>query len=373
MLCPAHVLGVICTIRLPQTGVFFRFGFSRVADVLLRTDLSRRTSTTEVNIVATPSTRSCIILFALSSIAVAFLSRESRAQDPRKSSAESPSIPFVVFLGTGTPGPTPNRQGPSLAVIAGGKAYLADVGVGVVRQANAAFANGIRALDASKLDIAFVSHLHSDHTLGLPDLILTPWVLGRTAPLELYGPPGISAMAENILKAYTEDIHIRISGLEQANKTGYKVNAHEIKPGVIYQDSNVKVTAFAVRHGTWPLALGYRFDAAGKSIVFSGDTAPAESVVEACNGCDLLIHEVYIGSPDASSPRSPEHWAQYMKTFHTSAAELADIATRARAKTLVTTHLAFMGNATQADLIVALKKGYGGTVIVAHDLDVVSP
>ena len=182
-------------------------------------------------------------------------------------------------------------------------------------------------------------------------------------------------MAENILKASSQDIHIRTTGLEQANKTGYKVNAHEIKPGVIYQDANVKVTAFAVRHGSWPLALGYRFDAAGKSIVFSGDTAPAESVVEACNGCDLLIHEVYIGigSPVANSAQTPEHWTQYMKTFHTSAAELADIATRARARTLVTTHLAFIGNATQADLIAALKKGYSGTVIVAHDLDVVSP
>jgi ribonuclease Z len=253
-------------------------------------------------------------------------------------------------------------------------AYLVDVGVGVVRQADAAFANRVPALNPRKLDIAFVTHLHSDHTLGLPDLILTPWVLGRSAPLELYGPPGIAAMAENILKAYTQDIHIRISGLEQANVTGYKVNAHEIKPGVVYQDKNVKVTAFAVRHGIWPLALGYRFDAAGKSIVVSGDTAPADSVVEACNGCDLLIHEVYIGLPaNPDSAKTPEHWTQYMKTFHTSASELADIATRARAKTLVTTHLAFSNNATQADLIAALKKGYGGTVVVAHDLDVVSP
>ena len=320
-----------------------------------------------------PLARSWTILFALSFLGLALLIPASHAQDSRESSSQSPRAPFVVFLGTGTPGPTPNRQGPSLAVIAGGKAYLADVGVGVVRQADAAYANKIEALNPRNLDIAFVTHLHSDHTLGLPDLILTPWVLGRSAPLELYGPPGISAMAENILKAYAQDIHIRITGLEQANETGYKVNAHEIKPGVIYQDANVKVTAFAVRHGTWPLALGYRFDAAGKSIVFSGDTAPAESVVEACNGCNLLIHEVYIGSPDANSPRSPEHWAQYMRTFHTSAAELADIATRARAKILVTTHLAFMGNATPADLIAALKKGYSGTVVVAHDLDVVSP
>jgi ribonuclease BN (tRNA processing enzyme) len=280
--------------------------------------------------------------------------------------------PFVVFLGTGTPGPTPNRQGPSLAVVAGGKAYLVDVGVGVVRQADAAFLNGVQALNPRALSIAFVTHLHSDHTIGLPDLILTPWVMGRSAPVELYGPPGIAAMADNILKAYAEDIHIRTTGLEQANLTGYKVNAHEVQPAAIYQDASVKVTAFAVRHGSWPLALGYRFDVGGKSIVVSGDTAPTENIVQACSGCDLLIHEVYIGSP-TSAAHPPDHWTQYMATFHTSAEQLADIATRAHARTLAATHLAYMGGATEADLIAALKEGYSGTIVVAHDLEVVQP
>jgi ribonuclease BN (tRNA processing enzyme) len=280
---------------------------------------------------------------------------------------KSPAEPFVVFLGTGTPGPTPDRQGPSLAVIAGGRAYLVDVGVGVVRQAAAAYAKGIRALQPRGLCIAFVTHLHSDHTIGLPDLILTPWVGGRTAPVDLYGPPGISAMADNILKAWEQDIQIHTTGLEQGNTTGYKVNAHDITPGVAYQDANVKVTAFKVPHGSWPLALGYRFDAAGKSIVISGDTSSAESVVENCNGCDLLIHEVYLSMPTGTG--TAEHWVRYMKAFHTSAAELADIATRAHAKALVATHV--VGD--PAGLEQALKKGYDGKVTVARDLDVVSP
>ena len=296
---------------------------------------------------------------------------QSAVQRP-KTAESAPSGVFVVFLGTGTPGPTPNRQGPSLAVVAAGTAYLVDVGTGVVRQANAAFGKGITALNPRSLHIAFVTHLHSDHTIGLPDLILTPWVMGRTKPLELYGPPGIAAMADNLLKAYSEDIHIRTTGLEQANMSGYKVDTHEIQPGVVYTDANVKVTAFAVRHGSWPLALGYRFDAGGKSVVISGDTAPAESVVQACSGCDLLIHEVYIGSP-TSAVHPAEHWVEYMAAFHTSAEQLADIATRAHAKALAATHLAFMQGATEGDLVAALKKGYGGPVIVAHDLEVVSP
>jgi ribonuclease BN (tRNA processing enzyme) len=305
-------------------------------------------------------------------ILIAFVVGASSGQEPVSPSAAAPKSPFVVFLGTGNPGPTPDRQGPSLAVIAGDKAYLVDVGVGIVRQANAAYAKGIRALNPRDLSIAFVSHLHSDHTIGLPDLILTPWVLGRTAPLELYGPPGISPMAENLLKAYADDIHIRTTGLEHGNTTGYKVNAHEVKSGVIYEDANVKVTTFQVPHGSWPVALGYRFDTGGKSIVYSGDTSPAESVVQACNGCDLLIHEVYFGTP-ANAVHPSDKWALYMAAFHTSASELADIATRAHAKALVMTHLAITAGGTEAGLVDALKKGYGGKVAVAHDLDVVTP
>jgi ribonuclease BN (tRNA processing enzyme) len=315
---------------------------------------------------------SALALWLCITVTAFLFSSSAGRQNTDTESAAAQRSPLVVFLGTGTPGPTPDRQGPSLAVVAGGTAYLVDVGVGVVRQANAAYVRGIGALNPRQLHIAFVTHLHSDHTLGLPDLILTPWVMGRAAPIELYGPPGIAAMAENILKAYAEDIHIRTTGLEEANLTGYKVDVHEIKPGDVYQDANVKVTAFGVRHGSWPLALGYRFDASGKSIVISGDTAPEERVVQACSGCDLLIHEVYIGLP-TSTVHPAEHWVKYMAEFHTSATQLADIAARAHAKALAATHLAFMQGATESDVLAALKKGYNGRVLVAHDLEVVNP
>lgn len=156
---------------------------------------------------------------------------------------------FVVFLGTGMPRPDPGRQGPSLAIVANGKAYVVDAGVGVVRQAAAAYARGISALHADQLDIAFLTHLHSDHTLGLPDLILTPWVMHRAVPLRLFGPVGTQAMADNIEKAYAEDIKVRIEGLERQTTNGHQVVVHEVQPGVVYQDADVKVTAFAVEHG----------------------------------------------------------------------------------------------------------------------------
>lgn len=278
----------------------------------------------------------------------------------------------IVFLGTGMPRPLPDHQGPSLAIIVNGKPYLVDAGTGVVRQANAAYMAGTPALKVEGLNIAFITHLHSDHTLGLPDLIFTPWVMGRTVPLELYGPTGIAAMVSNILKAYEQDERIRINGLEGANTTGYKVNAHEIKPGAVYQDTDVKVTAFLVEHGSWPEAYGFRFDTVNKRIVVSGDTRPSESVIKACDGCDVLIHEVYSGY-GGTSEKNPEEWMKYMTAFHTSAQELGGVATRAGAKTLIVTHHVPLEPSNQTDMVNSIKKGFAGTVIVARDLDVIAP
>lgn len=284
-------------------------------------------------------------------------------------SASAGRTVFVVFLGTGMPRPNPQRQGPSLAIVANGKAYIVDAGVGVVRQASAASERGFPALQASNLDIAFLTHLHSDHTLGLPDLILTPWVMRRTVPLQLYGPAGTRAMADNIEKAYAEDIQIRIEGLERENTAGHQVTVHEIQPGVVYQDANVKVTAFAVKHGSWKEALGYRFDADGKSIVISGDTRPVDSVVSACNGCDVLIHEAYAGSTgDAET-------AAYFSAFHTSALELGDVAAKAHPKLLVVTHYVSLGKLGEDDARLAneIHEKFHGQIIIANDLDVISP
>ena len=281
----------------------------------------------------------------------------------------------VVFLGTGTPVPNADRQGPSLAIIANGKAYLVDAGTGVVRQANSAFVRGIPALRPTELDIAFLTHLHSDHTLGLPDLILTPWIAERTKPLRLYGPEGTQEMAAHILEAFKEDIQVRTTGLESANTTGYKVDAHNVQPGIVYQDENVSVKAFLVKHGSWKEALGYRFDAGGKSIVVSGDTSPAESVVEACAGCDALIHEVYSGrAPNPGKPSmSLEQWMKYEGEFHTSAPELGEIAAKAKAKMLILTHWTLLGNAKEDDMVHEIRQNYSGPIVIARDLDVVVP
>src|SRR6187431_2991239 len=119
---------------------------------------------------------------------------------------DSPSKTRIVLLGTGTPSPDPERSGPATAIVVNGTPYLIDFGPGVVRRIAAASQKGVPGLSVLNIKHVFLTHLHSDHTAGYPDLILTPWVLDRTAPLQVFGPKGIKRMTEHILKAYGEDI-----------------------------------------------------------------------------------------------------------------------------------------------------------------------
>ena len=280
--------------------------------------------------------------------------------------APQPGKTQVVLLGTGTPNAEPERSGPAVAIVVNEAAYLVDLGPGVVRRAAAAFQKGVKALAVPNLKKAFVTHLHSDHTAGYADLIFTPWVLGRKEPLEVYGPRGITAMTDHLVAAYREDIMVRLDGSEPINQTGFQVNAHEIEAGEIYKDGNVAVTAFPVKHGSWKEAFGYRFKTADRSIVISGDTTPAASVIEACNGCDLLIHEVY--SQAGFAKREPE-WQKYHAAFHTSSRQLAELAAKARPGLLVLYHQ-LIWSSTEEELLNEIRRSYKGKVVSGHDLDV---
>jgi ribonuclease BN (tRNA processing enzyme) len=270
------------------------------------------------------------------------------------------------MLGTGNPSADPERSGPAVAILANDRAYLVDCGPGVVRRAAAAEKNGIAALKAKELKIVFITHLHSDHTLGYPDLIFSPWVLGRQEPLEAYGPRGLKRMTGHIEKAWREDIQVRQRGLEQANADGYKVHVHEIRPGLVYRDANVTVTAFPVKHGIWKEAFGYKLETRDRRIVISGDTAPTDEVVKACDGCDVLLHEVY--NPHGEELKE-EHWKEYFRTFHTSPGELGEIARRAHPKLLVVYHQS-LEKLPESDLIEQIGREYSGNWVSAKDLGV---
>ncbi|MEO8174720.1 MAG: MBL fold metallo-hydrolase [Sediminibacterium sp.] len=220
-------------------------------------------------------------------------------------------------------------------------------------------------MEASQLRRLFVTHLHSDHTTGYPDFIFTPAVLDRNAPLEVYGPKGLQDMTNHIIQAYKEDIDIRVNGLEYGNADGYKVNVHEISPGVIYKDSNIVVKAFKVKHGSWPEAFGFRFETPDKVIVISGDCTYSEELIGNAKDCDILIHEVY--SMEGLNKRE-QRWKDYRSTFHTSTAQLADIANQVKPKTLVLIHQLLFGS-TEESLLKEITQRYSGKVISGKDLD----
>lgn len=316
-------------------------------------------------ILALRSSASPALLLAASSVATIFLllppaTSTLWSQPTRPSGAHTQ----VVLLGTGTPYPDPARHGPATAVVVDGRTFLFDAGAGVMRQLNAA------GLPIDGVEALFVTHLHSDHTLGYPDLILTSWIMRRRRPLQAYGPPGLRHMTDHLLAAWAEDIEVRIEGLERELPDAYQVAVHEITPGLVFDSAGVRVTAFPVRHGNWEWAFGYRIDTPDRSVVISGDTGPSETLTDAARGVDVLVHEAYPAEHvDPEDRPGGEFWPQYMREFHTSALEVGRIAAEAHPQLLVLTHVVWMGG-TPEELVAAVRRGgYSGPVVVGKDLE----
>lgn len=279
-------------------------------------------------------------------------------------------ITKLVLLGTGNPNPSPDQSGCSLALVVNDTPYIIDFGPGLVRKSarlTPRYGGEIVGLETRRLKTAFLTHLHSDHTTGYPDLILTPWVMGRDEPLEVYGPVGTGSMTEHILLAYQDDIKYRVYGDEPANDKGWRINWHEFEQeGEIYRDSNIVVEAFPVTHGSWPNAWGYRFTTPDRVIVVSGDCKPSEKVVQYGTGVDILVHEVY---SQAGFDTKSENWKAYHREHHTSTLELAEIARKTAPGRVVLYHILFWGS-SEAEMLQEIHSVYKGEVFVGQDLDI---
>lgn len=276
----------------------------------------------------------------------------------------------LIILGSGTPNPDPNRGGSAYAVLVNEVPYLIDFGPGVIRNGAALSSNWNGEYDAMNVDRyehAFLTHIHSDHTAGLSDLMLTPWVMGRKNKLKLFGPAGLDKMASNIIEAYQEDINYRIYGTQPANKTGYQYKFTRLFEGVVYKDKNIMVEAFQVPHGSFNDAYGFKFTTADKVIVFSGDTGPSEKVLSHAKNADILVHEVY---SNAGFQEKTKDWQIYHQAHHTSTIEVGKIANKAKPKTLVLSHILFWGS-TPEDILNEVKTQYSGTTVIAEDLMVI--
>jgi ribonuclease Z len=275
--------------------------------------------------------------------------------------AQQPPSMQLLLLGTGYPYPSPDRGGPSCAVVVGKKLFIVDAGRGSAMRL-AATGNPWEFVEA-----VFLTHLHSDHIDGLPDLFHCAWEFGKGTPFQLYGPKGTQTVADGILQFYGPDIHIRRDLTEKLSPEGAKIKVHEIQEGVVYdQPGEVKVTAFLVDHRPVEPAFGYRFDAGKHSIVITGDMRPNPNLIRYAQGADILVHEAYVGGSSASGAG----WS--IRDYHSSAMEAGEAAEKAKVKILVLTHL-IPGSAPEQDFMDEAKKAFNGKIIVGHDLMVVKP
>lgn len=265
----------------------------------------------------------------------------------------------VLLLGTGYPRPDPERAGPSTVVIAGDAWFVVDAGRGTTMRLAAT------DLKYANLRGVFLTHLHSDHTAGLPDLFNTSWQFGRKkVPLELYGPRGTKKLANAMLDFFEEDIHWRRDVLERHPAAGATIRTHIVREGVVYDDGTVKVTAFAVDHRPVVNAFGYRFESGGRTVVISGDTRPNDNLVRYAKGADVLVLEAYLPEHFLRVD-TPEVAARLMR-YHTSAEEAGELAARAGVKKLVLTHL-IPANAEETFRERAGRK-FKGEIVVGRDL-----
>lgn len=269
----------------------------------------------------------------------------------------------LILLGTGYPRPDANHAAASTAIVAGDRWYVVDAGRGATLRIAGA------ELKYEQLRAVFLTHLHSDHTAGLPDLFDTSWQFGRkSAPLQLYGPAGTERLAHAMTEFFADDIRIR-RAQQNLPASGATIDTHIVKEGVVYDDGVCRVTAFAEDHRPVVPAFGYRFDCGGKSIVVSGDTRPNDNLVKHAKNADVLVMEAYL----------PEHFlkvdtpdvAKKLMAYHTSAEEAGDVATKAGVKTLVLTHL-IPANA-EGTFAERASAHFRGKVVVGRDLLRVEP
>lgn len=263
----------------------------------------------------------------------------------------------VTLLGTGNPRPTIKRFGPSILVQAGDQNLLFDCGRGATMR--------LAQLNVERIDGLFLTHLHSDHIVDIPDLWLTGWVMGRKTPLQIWGPAGTREMMEHLKEAYAFDIHMRRDVDQNLPPSGIAFEVKEVSEGVVYESGKVKVTAFVVDHGPVKPAFGYRIDYGKHSVVLSGDTRYSENLIKFAQGTDVLIHEVIDTEAYAALANSytPEEKAKVI-AHHTTPEEAGRIFTKIAPKLAVYSHIVPPEVPTLAR---QTRKTYSGRLEVGED------
>jgi ribonuclease Z len=264
----------------------------------------------------------------------------------------------VTLLGTGTPEPTLDRFGAATLVKAGDNLILIDAGRGVLQRLNQL------NVPYDEIDALFLTHLHSDHIVGLPDLWLTGWLLSRrNHPLQVFGPAGTTNLIENLREAFSFDIDIRISD-DHSSEAGSILQVTEVEDGYIYENGGVRVVAFGVDHSPVSPALGYRVEYGERKVIISGDTKYSENLIENSMGVDLLIHEV-AGASEAMLTTS--QGVQRAFAHHTTAQQAGRIFTITEPKLAAYSHVVMFG-VDEAYLLSETRLTYDGPLVLGQDL-----
>jgi ribonuclease Z len=259
----------------------------------------------------------------------------------------------VTLLGTGTPFPNPERFGSAILVEVAGKRLLFDCGRGVVIRLTQVQVN------PKEIDDLFLTHLHSDHVVGIPDLWLSGWFLGRDKSLPIWGPPGTRSMAEQLVQAFGFDIRIRQATPDPLPGKGVEIDAKEIEQGEIYNDGLARVSAFLVDHGAVKPAFGYRVDSGGHSVVISGDTKFCQNLVDFAKDADCLILAAW--SAGSKNPTPPS------KRSIASAEDVGRVYAMVKPKLGVLYHYK-----DEEGLGDAVRKEYNGPFAIGRDLMVIN-
>jgi len=274
----------------------------------------------------------------------------------------------VTLLGTGSPFPVPDRFGAATLVEAGGEKLLFDAGRGATIRMNQI---GV-PIGAVTL---FLTHFHSDHVAGIPDVWLTGWIQryygNRKSAFRVIGPTGTVALMENLARAYADDIRIRIAD-ENNPPEGVAIAPQEFSgDGVVYEKNGVTVTAFEVDHGDLiKPAYGYRVDYDGRSVAISGDTRWSDNLIKHAAGATLLIHEVAMANA-AYFDRVPV--VRAIMAHHISPEEAARLFNTVKPKLAAYTHLVFLGAPNfpapnAADVLAKTRETYMGPLAMGRDL-----
>lgn len=271
----------------------------------------------------------------------------------------------VTLLGTGSPIPSLERFGPSTLIEAGDLTLLFDCGRGVTQR--------LLQIDKAfpRIDKLFLTHLHSDHLVGIPDLMLIGWLRARKTPFQVWGPEGTQDMMSHLVEAFQFDIHMRRDVDEKLSPEGIAVIGTDVQGGVAFEMDGVKVTAFDVEHGPVKPSLGYRIDCAGRSVALSGDTCFSENLIEHARGVDLLVHEVL--APSAFQAQivhlSPSQLQKVMD-HHVTPEQAGEVFSRVKPKLAVYSHVV-PARGVDKEVIEGTRKTYSGEFVVGADLMVI--